>query len=84
MGWPPGGTLCFSGEVWEPRSFLDTARAVDWWFLQDHPSARVNLRTPELYVLVRLHTGRLWTTLHGSDVTEYSARRPAHDHVNAH
>jgi Glycosyl transferase family 2 len=76
-GWCAGGTLCFSREVWEQGPFRDTARAVDWWFLQDHPSACVNVCTPELYMLVRHHTGHLWTTLHGLDVTEYFARRPA-------
>ena len=47
-------------------------------FLRDHPSARINICSPELYILVRHHAGHVWTTLKGLDVTEYFSRRPAY------
>jgi glycosyltransferase involved in cell wall biosynthesis len=75
-GWCAGGTLCFCRGFWEQRRFRDTARAVDWWFLHDHPSRRVKICNPELYILVRHQIGHLWTRLKGLDVTDYFVRRP--------
>lgn len=77
-GWCAGGTLCFFKQLWERSPFRDVPRAVDWWFLRDHPSARINICSPELYILVRHHAGHVWTTLKGLDVTEYFSQRPAY------
>ncbi|MGH8065317.1 MAG: glycosyltransferase family 2 protein [Candidatus Entotheonellia bacterium] len=77
-GWCAGGTLCFFRGFWEQSPFRDVPRAVDWWFLHDHPSVHVNICNPELYILVRHRAGHLWTMLKGLDVTDYFARRPAY------
>lgn len=77
-GWCAGGTLCFARRSCEQRPFRDAARAVDWWFLQDHPSVRIKICNPELYILVRHQIGHLWTKVKGLDVTDFFARRLAY------
>jgi hypothetical protein len=73
-----GGALCFSRRLCERGPFRGTARAVDWWFLQGHPSAPIKICKPELYILVRRHIGHLWTRVKGLDVTDCFARRLAY------
>ncbi|MGH9962058.1 MAG: glycosyltransferase family 2 protein [Pyrinomonadaceae bacterium] len=77
-GWCAGGTLCFFKKHWERGRFRDVPRAADWWFLRDHPTERVKVCSPELYILVRHHAGHLWKTLNGRDVNEYFYRCPAY------
>ena len=77
-GWCAGGTLCFFKRRWERCRFRDRPRAVDWWFLRDHPSEHIKVCSPEQYILVRHHRGHLWTTLDGMGVSEYFSRRPAY------
>jgi glycosyltransferase involved in cell wall biosynthesis len=77
-GWCAGGTLCFFKRSWERAPFRDTPRAVDWWFLRDQPSACMSVCAPEQYILVRHHSGHLWTTLKGIDVTTYFSQCPAY------
>jgi len=74
--WCAGGTLCFFKRLWEVKPFREVARAVDWWFLEDHAPERIRICNPELYILVRHQSGHLWTTLKGLDVTEYFSQRP--------
>ncbi len=77
-GWCAGGTLCFFKQRWERGRFRDRPRGVDWWFLRDHPSERIKVCSPELYILVRHHAGHLWTTLNSLDVNAYFARCAAY------
>jgi glycosyltransferase involved in cell wall biosynthesis len=77
-GWCAGGTFCFFKRLWKLGAFRDVARAVDWWFLEDHAPERIKIHHPELYMLVRHHAGHLWTTLKGLDVTAHFSRRPGY------
>jgi hypothetical protein len=77
-GWCAGQTLCFHRQLWEKGPFRDKARAVDKWFLRDHPVTQIKIEDPELFIAVRHEAGHLWTNLGTLDVTEYFKRQPSY------
>jgi glycosyltransferase involved in cell wall biosynthesis len=75
-GWFAGQTLCFHRQLWEKGPFRDLPRAIDEWFLIDHPVEHIKIEDPELFITVRHEGGHLWTDLGQTDVTGYFRRQP--------
>ncbi len=74
-GWQAGGSLCFPKKLWEQAPFRDLPKAVDEWFLRDHPVAVTRVCAPEMYLLVR-HGKNTWTETSWTNVDAFFARCP--------
>jgi glycosyltransferase involved in cell wall biosynthesis len=69
LGWPAGGTLCFSRNVWEKSHFRDLPIGADEWFTKDHSEELVTVRAPELFMIVR-HGRNTWTTMRDNSAAD--------------
>ena len=73
-GWRTGATLCFPKELWQKTPFQDVTGWEDRLFLQDVKAARLAVRAPEHFVVVR-HGRNTWReTRHGRDVETWLRR----------
>jgi glycosyltransferase involved in cell wall biosynthesis len=73
LGWPAGGTLCFSRNVWTKGHFREIPIGADEWFVKDHAEELVLVDAPELFMIVR-HGRNTWITMRDNRTAEVFLR----------